>query len=255
MEFHHRTYGAGPPLIVLHGLLGSLDNWTTLARRWGKHFQVWTFDARNHGRSFHDPRMDYAAMADDLLQFMNRHGIATAHLLGHSMGGKTAMQFALTHPARVERLIVVDVAPRAYERHHDRILDALLGVEPARLAGRAEADEALARTIPEGATRQFLLKNLVRREEGGFRWKMNLAVIAGSYEALLESVGTGGRFDGPVLFVRGGRSSSVGDTDIPRILELFPRAVVATLAGAGHWVHVDAPDELSRVILPFLLEA
>jgi pimeloyl-ACP methyl ester carboxylesterase len=254
MEFHHRSYGAGPPLIVLHGLLGSLDNWSTLARRWGKYFHVLTFDARNHGRSFHHGVMDYPSMAEDLLQFMTQHGIESAHLLGHSMGGKTAMHFALTHPSRVERLVVVDIAPRTYERKHDRILDALVSFDPGRFTARGEADEALAHTIPEDAIRQFLLKNLIRREDGGFRWKMNLEAITRSYDALREGVGAGGRFDGPTLFVRGDRSPYVEESDLPRILELFPRAVITTVAHAGHWVHADAPDDLFRVVLPFLLE-
>jgi pimeloyl-ACP methyl ester carboxylesterase len=254
MEFHHRSYGAGPPLVILHGLFGSSDNWSALARRWGRHFHVWTFDARNHGRSFHHGLLDYASMAEDLLQFMEQHGIASAHLLGHSMGGKTAMSFALTHSPRVERLVVVDIAPRTYERNHDRILDALISFDPGRFTTRSDADEALVPTIPEVATRHFLLKNLIRREGGGFRWKMNLEAITRSYDALREGVGTRGRFDDPTLFVRGGRSSYVQESDLPRILDLFPRAVIATVANAGHWVHADAPDDLSRVVLPFLLE-
>jgi esterase len=255
MNVHYRSYGAGPPLIILHGLFGSLDNWATLARQWGKHFHVWTFDARNHGRSFHHDQMDYPGMADDLLHFMAEHGIDSAHLLGHSMGGKTAMHFALAHSSRVERLVVVDIAPRTYARKHDEILDTLLSLDPGRFNSREEAGEAMAAAIPEPATRQFLLKNLARGEGGSFHWKMNLSVINDSYDALRAGIGPGGRFDGPTLFVRGGRSSYIGEADVPLILELFPRAVMTTLRNAGHWVHADTPVDLSRVVMPFLLEA
>jgi pimeloyl-ACP methyl ester carboxylesterase len=254
MNVHYRSYGAGPPLIILHGLFGSLDNWATLARRWGEHFHVWTFDARNHGRSFHDDVMDYPSMAGDLLEFMTRHGIAAAHLLGHSMGGKTAMHVALAHPSRVDRLIVVDMAPRSYERKHDRILHALLATDPGRFTGRRQADEELAGLVPDAPTRQFLLKNLARDEQGRFRWKMHLDAINRSYDALRAGIGPEGRFDGPALFIRGGRSPYVTDDDRELILRLFPRAVVATVPHAGHWVHADAPLDLTRVVMPFLRE-
>lgn len=252
MELYYRTYGAGPPLLILHGLFGSLDNWATLARRWGEHFHVWTLDARNHGRSFHDERMDYPSMAEDVARFMERHGLSGAHLLGHSMGGKTAMQFALTRPGSVRRLVVVDIAPRVYGRRHDAVLDALLHIDPRRLAGRHEADAALAAAIAEAPVRQFLLKNLARTEEGGYRWKLNLAAIARDYDALRAGPPPGARYERPALFVRGGRSSYVRDEDRARIREIFPRATVVTIRRAGHWVHAEAPDELYTAVTAFL---
>lgn len=253
MELHYRSYGAGPPLVILHGLFGSLDNWATLARRWADQFHVWTLDARNHGRSFHDERMDYPSMADDLGRFMTRHGMTSAHLLGHSMGGKTVMQFAATFPGRVQRLIVVDVAPRAYPRRHDRILDALLSLDPRRFANRKEADDALGKFIDEAPTRQLLLKNLAREDAGGFRWKMHLEAINRHYDTLRGAVPEGTRCDRPALFVRGGRSSYIGEHDRAIIKARFPHAVLMTVRNAGHWVHADAQDDLYQIVMKFLL--
>lgn len=253
MSLHYRSYGAGPPLIILHGLFGSLDNWVTIARRWGEHFHVWLFDARNHGRSFHDDRMDYPVMAEDLGRFMTEHGMASARLLGHSMGGKTVMQFAVTYPGRVERLLVVDIAPRSYPRRHDRILESLLALDPRALRTRAEAEKALAQGIPDAATRGFLLKNLARNEGGGFRWKINLGVIDRRYDDLLSALPDGACCDSPALFVRGGRSTYIGELDRPAIRAHFPRATLVTIKNAGHWVHADAPEDLYQTVLRFLI--
>ncbi len=255
MNFHHRHYGAGPPLIILHGLFGSLDNWATLAREWGRRFEVWMFDARNHGRSEHREVMDYPAMAQDLAEFMDRHGLEAASVLGHSMGGKTAMHAALTAPSRIERLVVVDIAPRSYARAHDDLLRALLAADPGGFTDRRQADAAMAASVPDEPTRRFLLKNLARIERGGFRWKMNLEVIGRSYDALRGWNPPAGRFDGPTLVVRGGRSRYVMEEDRETIQHLFPRAVIATIPQAGHWVHADAPADLTRVLIPFLQDA
>lgn len=253
IHFHTRSYGKGYPLVILHGLLGSLDNWATLARRFAQHFHVFTFDARNHGRSSHSNVISYPTMATDVQTFMQRHSLASAHLLGHSMGGKTAMQLAMTHPALIDRLIVVDIAPGAYGRRHDHIFDALCGVDLKRYSSRKEVEEVLALEIPEYATLQFLLKNLGRGESGEFRWKMNLPVLKKHYDELGAAIPEATPFDRPALFIKGGKSSYITATDKPAIKKMFPRSSVVTIKNAGHWVHADAPDDLEKIVVKFLL--
>ncbi len=253
MNLNHKTFGSGPPLVILHGLFGTLDNWSTLARRWAEHYTVILVDQRNHGRSPHAPEMDYHLMAEDLAAFLEAQWVHECHLLGHSMGGKVAMQVALTYPDLVDKLIVVDMAPRQFDRGHDDVFRALLSLDPATLTDRRSADGLLAPHLADAGVRQFLLKNLARGEEGGFRWRMNLDVLYRDYEKLIGPVGRpGDRFDGPALFVRGGESNYVRDGDWPAILELFPAARLETVAGAGHWVHAAAPEALGALVEEFL---
>jgi esterase len=252
MDLHFAAYGIGPPLIILHGLLGSLDNWVTVSRTLGKHLQVFAVDARNHGRSPHDSRFDIPVMAEDIGDFMDSHGLATASLLGHSMGGKTAMQFALTRPDRIGKLIVVDIAPRPYPHDHDDLLDALATIDLTLFKERAEVEDALARSVPRKAVRQFLVKNLRRDQTSALVWKMNLPVIRKEYAAIAGALPATGEFRKPALFIRGGQSSYVRDDDRELILKMFPEARIHTIPGAGHWVHADAPEEFCRVVLEFL---
>lgn len=256
MDLFYKDYGAGPPLIILHGLLGAGGNWHTLSHRvFGRHFHVFAVDQRNHGRSPHDDRLDYPAMAADLAGFMDAHGLARAHVLGHSMGGKTAMEFALTFPARVDRLVVVDIAPRAYPNRHAEILDALRALDPAAYRSRAEIDAALAERIASYPIRQFLLKNLRPDGPGSYAWQMNLDAIVRNYDRISGGLTAAGTFDGPALFVRGGASDYVTDADLPGIRRHFPAARLVTIPGAGHWVHAEAPEAFARAVLAFLLDA
>lgn len=253
MELHFKTMGDGYPLIILHGLFGSLENWQTLSRAWASCYRVFAIDQRNHGHSPHNPVMDYPAMAEDLREFMERQQLSSAYVLGHSMGGKTAMQFALTHPEKVDKLIVVDIAPKAYPPQHDDILDALRSVEPGAFSKRKEVDAALARRLPDAALRQFLLKNLERDETGALRWAIDLAAIERNYPAIVQSVqGAHARFEKPTLFIRGEQSGYIQDADMPAIRESFPYSRLATLPGVGHWVHVDARRRFARLVLTFL---
>ena len=253
-HIHFTSFGSGFPLIILHGLFGSLDNWATLARRFADHFHVLAYDARNHGRSFHDDEFTYAAMAEDLAEFMHSQNIARAHILGHSMGGKTAMQFAATTPERVGKLVVVDISPGAYGNRHDAILEAMNAIDPGSLRSRDEADNALASGIPDHATRQFIMKNLARNERGGFRWKLNLPVLTARYGETGRALPPGTRCDCPTLFVRGERSTYLTDDDMGMIATMFPQSRLATITGAGHWVHADNPDALYGAVVQFLLE-
>ncbi len=251
MKLFFRAYGHdhARPLIILHGLLGSSDNWHTHARRFGKQLRVFALDLRDHGRSPHTEDFNYAAMRDDVREFMQQQGLKSTCLLGHSMGGKVAMHVAVAYPHLVEKLVIVDIAPRAYQPNHLELLRAL---RVADFSSRAEVEASIAPAIPKPAIRQFLLKNLVRHASGHYRWRMNLDVIARNYMDLTQAVPASHPFDGPALFIRGGRASYVLDSDLKPIGKMFPRHHLVTIPHAGHWVHADAPEEFSTAVLDFL---
>lgn len=252
MDLNFRTYGSGTPLVILHGLFGSLNNWHSHAVVLGERFRVCVPDQRNHGASPHVPEMSYEAMAGDLLECLERTGIAPVHLVGHSMGGKTAMQFALTHPREVRKLVVVDIRPQGDPPHHERILAAMGDIDWGEIKSRDDAGRALSSAVPDLAVRQFLLTNLKRRDDGSYCWKVNLDAISKNYEKLIGPLEAGGQFAGPALFLSGGRSTYIGESDRPGILALFPRAEFAEIPGAGHWVHADAPEEFRQTVADFL---
>ncbi len=252
VELNFKEMGQGPPLLVLHGLFGTLDNWQTIGRALSKDFTVFLLDLRNHGRSPHTEVHNYPALADDVRHFMETHWMYDgAYVLGHSMGGKTAMQLALANPELVRRLVVVDIAPRRYAGSHQEILDALDKLSLAQLDSRQAAEEQLARTLPDAGIRQFLMKNLTREKDGGFAWKMNLPVLLRHYPDVLAPV-DGEPYTRPTLFLRGGRSRHILPTDEPSIRSLFPAATIVTLPDAGHWVHADAPQDLLAQVQAFL---
>jgi pimeloyl-ACP methyl ester carboxylesterase len=248
MELNYKSFGQGPPLIILHGLFGTLDNWQTLGKRWADSHTIFLVDQRNHGRSPHLPEHNYALMAEDLRSFMEANWMYEAHIMGHSMGGKTAMQFALHYPDMVDKLIVVDIAPKTYTGGHESIVEALNTLPLAEIEDRSQADAFLAEQIDDFGVRQFLLKNLSRSKEGGYRWKMNLPVLTKDYQAILQNIEKGEVFAGPTLFVRGEKSNYISPADLPLLQSYFPQAELATIKDAGHWVHAEQPDALfSRV--------
>lgn len=251
MDLNFKTFGQGPPLVILHGLFGTLDNWQTLAKRWASDYTVYLVDQRNHGRSPHLDGMSYSLLAEDLAQFLDKEWIHECHLLGHSMGGKAAMQFAMDYPDQVDKLVVVDIAPKVYQAGHNEIFEALRSLDLTKLETRTQAANHLGDRIPQPAVVQFLLKNLSRVPAGGFAWKMNLEVLYRDYANILDSV-TGVPFEKPSLFVRGGQSHYVETDDLPLIQTLFPNAELATVASAGHWVHAQAPSELYQLVSSFL---
>ncbi|MCB0569557.1 MAG: alpha/beta fold hydrolase [Phaeodactylibacter sp.] len=252
MELNYKTFGQGLPVVILHGLFGMLDNWQAVARKLSEDYTAYLPDLRNHGRSPHHDDMDYPCMAEDLRYFMESHWMFKAHIMGHSMGGKTAMQFALAHPGMVDKLIVVDIAPKAYSGGHQDIFDALMS---ANLTGAAERSDVLTQLqsrIEAPGVQQFLMKNLSRNKKGKFEWKMNLPVLYKNYQNLLATIDADEPFEGPALFIRGERSDYILDEDWPMIKAVFPRAQLETIAGAGHWVHADKPEELLEVLRAFL---
>lgn len=255
MKLNYKIYGTGHPLIIMHGLFGMGDNWRTIARMLEAEFQCIVVDMRNHGRSPHDPVMNFAVMTDDILELIEDLGLEKVFLLGHSMGGKVAMQFALCYPEMVHKLIVVDIAPKHYPRHHDTVIEAIESVDLAMLKERADAENALARYLGnDQSTIQFLMKNLSRTPEGGFEWKANMPVIIDAYYHLMEEITPLAAFHGPVLFVKGEKSRYISMDDLPYIHDLFPNAALVTIPDAGHWVHADTPEPFTRAIRDFLMD-
>jgi esterase len=252
MDLHFEVEGEGEPLIVLHGLFGSLENWRPISRKLATRFKVLLVDQRNHGRSPHNNEMSYSLMAEDVRQVLLRQRLNTAHVLGHSMGGKTAMQLALLHPEMVGKLVVADMAPRAYPPRHQGIIDGMLALELSQFHSRKEIEAALAPAVPELATRQFLLKNVVRLEGGTFGWRLGLKEIGSNYLRLTEAVVGDAPFDKPALFVRGANSNYLSESDFPAIQRLFPKAVLRSIPEAGHLLHVQSPEFFSRVVTEFL---
>ena len=251
LELYYKEFGQGAPVLILHGLFGFSDNWQTIARQLSEHHTVITPDLRNHGRSPHVSTHTYDEMAEDLRVFMEARWMFHADVVGHSMGGKAAMQLALSHPDMVDRLVVIDMAPDQAEDNHSSIFKALFDLDLSKINTRQEAEDFLGVRIPDLGTRQFLLKNLSRNPEGGFHWKMNLPVLWKSFHQILGPV-HGDPFDKPALFVRGSRSNYIKDSDFAFIKSMFPQAEIVTIQGAGHWVHADKPAELLQVLKDFL---
>jgi esterase len=254
---HYLDQGQGRPLVILHGLFGTLDNWHGLARRWATEagLRVISVDLRNHGRSFHSPEHSYALMAEDVLHLFDHLGLgADATLMGHSMGGKVAMRLALDHPGRLAQLIVVDIAPRfSTMEHQDDIVAGLQAVNLAAITNRQEADAALAEHIPQLGVRQFLLKNLYRAEDNSFAWRINLPALSASLPAIGEETTSTAPFLKPTLFIRGGKSDYITPEDkLVGIPALFPNSQVATVVDAGHWVHAEKPDEMFELVRNFV---
>lgn len=253
---NYRLYGeAGSsqrPLLVLHGLLGALDNWYTFAKNQENRRTVLAVDLRNHGGSPHVEGMAYQQMADDLLELLAALGITCCDLMGHSMGGKVAMTLALQRPELINRLIVVDIAPKAYPPRHQALLQAMLSMPLAQLSSRRQADEWLAPTVKHPFERGFLLKNLGRNSDGKFYWQCNLTEIARHYLKISAFPNLEAVYSHPALFIDGGQSDYVTDADLPLIRHYFPAAERATLEAAGHLPHVQTPAEFTALVDKFL---
>jgi esterase len=251
MKLFYRQSGQGEPLIILHGLFGSSDNWFTLAKTFAERFTVYLIDQRNHGQSPHSEEFDYKFLAEDLLEFINDHNLDKVNIIGHSMGGKTAMNFAVKYPERVKKLIVVDIVPKTYPVHHDNILDGLLSLDLLTVSSRTEADELLSKYLPELDVRQFLLKNLYRTTDGAFGWRPNLKAIDKHIEEIGEGMQYDGQYNGPTLFIVGARSTyfKMGDENL--LQQVFPAYTLVTL-DSGHWVQAEKPKEFAEAVIPFL---
>lgn len=252
MRLHFRVQGDGPPLIILHGFLGSSQNWQAMSKHLGRDFRVYSVDLRNHGQSPHSDLMNYPVMAEDVREVMAEQDLAAPFLLGHSMGGKVAMQLATGYPDAVGKLVIVDIAAKAYPPAHLSMLSAMRALDLSAYTSYAGVGEALSGSIPEAALRQFLVKNLAREDDGKLSWLLGLNEIIQNYDQLAGAITAEKQFTKGVCFIRGGLSGFVQDEDLPALRKIFPRAEFQVIANAGHWVHIDAAAEFQRVVTSFL---
>ena len=250
MDLYFKTFGEGKPFIILHGLFGSSDNWQTHAKKLSDYFKVYTVDQRNHGRSPWSDEFNYALMADDLHQLVEKEGLEDFILLGHSMGGKTAMTYTQNHPDLVEKLIVVDMGIKSYPIHHDKIIAGLKSIDLSKISSRKEADNQLKNYIDEFAIRQFLLKNLYRKEKDELSWRINLKVLDEKIEEIVAALPSQEVLV-DTLFMRGGKSNYILEEDYEAIKKVFPISKIHTIASAGHWIHAEAPEEFIEEVIGF----
>lgn len=248
MNLNFKVFGEGQPIIILHGLFGMLDNWQTIGKKLAKTNQVFLVDLRNHGRSPHDQLFNYDIMAEDIEEFMLSQWIYGGILIGHSMGAKVAMQTAFNRPDLVDRLISVDMGIKSIKRSHDPIFDSLRGINLETISSRKEVEELLSDKISDIGTRLFLLKNLSRKKDKSFQWKMNLEVIHQNYDEILKPLDLSDPFKNPSLFIRGQKSNYIMDEDWAEISSLFTEARLVTIENSGHWVHADQPELILSTI-------
>ncbi len=251
VQLNYLVRGEGSPVILIHGLFGSASNLGMVARSLAENFTCYSLDVRNHGDSPHADSMSYEEMAADVLEFMERHNLAMCPMLGHSMGGKIAMQVAMDNSHRVSGLIVADVAPVTYPPHHQGMLIGLAALENATITNRSQADEVLARSVPEPGVRAFLLKSFKKREDGLFHWQLNRPAIQANYK-MLGSANRGAPYPGSVLFIKGGNSDYILPEHHERISALFPAARIKIIEGTGHWLHAEKPMVFNKLVRRFL---
>lgn len=251
---HSQIVGTGEPLLILHGFLGMGDNWKTLAKRFSKNFEVHLIDQRNHGRSFHSDIFNYEVLVDDLLNYMEHYKLEKVNVLGHSMGGKTVMLLAVTHPEKVKKLIVADIAPKFYPTHHDLILEGLDAVDFTKQKTRKEVEEVLKNYISDYGIRQFLLKNVYWKTKDTLGFRFNLPVLLENIDEIGTPLPPLAVFEGETLFLKGENSSYITDDDKILIIAHFPKATIVTVKNAGHWLHAENPDDFYDYVVRFLTE-
>jgi esterase len=246
---HSQILGTGKPLLVLHGFLGMSDNWRTMGKQWAAHFEVHLIDLRNHGRSFHSDTFSYADMAADLTAYCDHHQLQQVVVLGHSMGGKLAMHYVTSNPEQVEKLIVADIAPKAYPPHHDHILEGLMDLHTHPPESRSDADQRLSQFVTDQGTRLFLLKNLYRTNDG-FALRLNTPVLQSLVGQVM--VASDAIYSGSTLFLAGEKSDYILPQDHAQIASQFPQAIIKTIPKAGHWLHAENPIAFAAEVADFL---
>ncbi|MFK7899460.1 MAG: alpha/beta fold hydrolase [Cyclobacteriaceae bacterium] len=253
MKLFYQQFGdTGKPLIILHGLFGNSDNWASIGKQFGREYQVYLVDQRNHGRSPHDEEWTYEIMAHDLNEFIDEHQLVKPAILGHSMGGKTVMKYASLFEDKIDKLIVVDISPRQYPVHHQSIIDGLKAVPISEVASRREADTILQEHEPILGVRQFLLKNMYRKEDGKYCWYMNLDVIDRKIANVGESLELDTKIQVDTLFIGGGNSKYIQEKDRTVIDDLFANYTIKMIENTGHWVHAEKPKEFMGMIHEFI---
>lgn len=249
---HSIILGSGEPLLILHGFFGMGDNWKTLANKFSSDFQVHIIDHRNHGRSFHSDDFSYELMVEDLLYYISYYKLSKVNIMGHSMGGKVGMLFAVEFSEKVNKLIVADIAPKFYPLHHQFIFKALHSVDFSIIKSRNEIDEILKNHISESRIRQFLLKNVYRKTKDDFAFRINLQSLTDNVEEVGEALPPFTQFEGETLFLRGEISDYILEEDKVLIKNHFPNSYVETISNAGHWLHAENPNDFYNIIIIFL---
>tara|TARA_B100000508_G_scaffold137355_1_gene131584 strand:+ start:103348 stop:104109 length:762 start_codon:yes stop_codon:yes gene_type:complete len=252
MKLHYKKLGEGQPLIILHGLFGSLDNWQTHGKKLAEYFEVYLVDQRNHGKSGWSEDFNYDFMADDLNEFIEEHNLEDVILIGHSMGGKTIMRYAQKYPEKIEKMIVVDMGVKSYPIHHDQIIEGLKSIDLEVVDSRSEARKMLSKYVENESIRQFLLKNLYWVDKGKLGWKINIPVLERELPVITEALPQKESLI-DVLFVSGGQSNYVIPEDYDSIRKYFPLADFHVIDRAGHWIHAEAPQEFMEEVLGYCL--
>ncbi|PIE48858.1 MAG: alpha/beta hydrolase [Flavobacteriales bacterium] len=254
---YSNVIGKGEPLLILHGFLGSGDNWKTLARKFaegdnGNSYEVHLIDQRNHGRSFHSLDFTYELMANDIIQYLEEHGLKNVNLLGHSMGGKMAMFFAVNNPEKVNKLVVADIGPKYYPVHHQVIMAALNSVDFTKQKSRGEVEDVISKYIKDWGVRQFLLKNVYWKEKGVLAFRFNLSGLTDKLEEIGKALPHDSVFKKDTLFLRGEKSDYILGNDEPLIKQHFPNSHITAIRNAGHWLHAENPDDFYDAVVRFL---
>ncbi len=256
MELFYRRYGkeGNQPIVILHGLFGISDNWVSYARRIAMEgFEVFVLDQRNHGQSPQSDNFNYLGLTDDLFDFIDEYEIDNPIIIGHSMGGKVAMRFALENPHLVKKLVVVDITLKAYgpRKNHLKIINAMKSVDFTTVTNRSDVENQLAVHIPEKRIKQFILKNLHRTNNNNFEWRIYINGLEDNLEQMFDAIDTITKFEKPTLFIRGGASDYILHEDYPQIRYNFPNAEIITIEGASHWVHVEAMERFYQLTMGF----
>ncbi len=255
VQLHFETFGAGKPVVILHGLFGSARNWRGIARQLAGDFQIFTVDLRNHGESGHADSMYYMEMVEDIRQFLRDRQLDKVSLIGHSLGGKIAMAYALEYSEMLEKLIVMDIAPVQYKNEFEALVDAMLAVELDSISSRSQANDILKTDIEDGGLRLFLLQNLVHNSQG-FQWRINLPAIKAALPDIsaFPTFTRSSRHSGPTLFLGGDMSDYIKPEYHEEIKSFFPMAEISTIADANHWLHADQPQRVVEKISRFLAD-
>ena len=249
---HSTIKGNGIPLLILHGYFGMSDNWKSLGNQFSEEYQVHLIDQRNHGRSFHEDIFNYQVLVEDLYRYIQHHKLEKVYLIGHSMGGKTAMLFAVTYPDLVNKLIIVDISPRRYEPHHNAILAALNSIDFSIHNSRSLVDKKLAKLVPELGVRQFLLKNVYWKEKGQLAYRFNLAALMQNNPEIGEALPAFTIFKNKTLFLKGDNSDYITEIDEPIIAAHFLNSKIVQIENAGHWLHAENPKQFFNEVCKFL---
>ena len=250
MKLHYRKYGEGRPIVILHGLFGSSDNWQTLGKKFAENFEVYLVDQRNHGHSPKSNEFNYQLLSDDLYNLITDLELENIILIGHSMGGKTVMTFTQQHPEFIEKLIVVDIGPKAYPMHHNIILEGLNSLDLSIIKSRGQADKQLSQYIEDVGVKQFLLKNLYWVETGQLGWRINIPVLEEKMPGIIAAI-PDEIVDTPTLFIRGEKSNYIVEDDFQNIYDQFTNSEIETIYNAGHWVHAENPFSFYNIVMDF----